>query len=213
MGFAKGLLIFFNLLISINGLIILGVGVFLKVQKDVATDDWNAQAIAFIFIGGTVFAISFLGCCGAVKKSKCMLYTFGSILIVIFILQTIIAIVLLTSKDKIIEHLKYDVFANATAENRENEVVKSIQTNLKCCGINGTEDWGTVPDSCKYSEPGENESVVVYTDGCGEKIEALVSKYSNNAGAGVMVTAFMEVIGALLAFYVAKKIVKVNRKK
>ncbi|CAB3378955.1 Hypothetical predicted protein [Cloeon dipterum] len=167
-----------------------------------------------MIIGGTVFAISFLGCCGAIKKSKCMLYTFGSILIVIFILQTIIAIVLLRSKDKIIKHLNEEVFGQAIAENKESEVVKKIQTTLKCCGIDGPEDWVVVTDSCKYSEEEEEDDKHVehtYKEGCGKIMEDLVTKYSNNAGAGVMVTAFMEVIGALLAFYVARKLAKANR--
>ncbi|CAB3364974.1 Hypothetical predicted protein [Cloeon dipterum] len=179
----------------------------MKVQKDVVTDDWNSQAIALMVLGGTIFTISFLGCCGAIGESKCMLYTFGSILMVIFILQTIIAILLLTSKDKISKHLNEEVFGKAIAENKENEVVINIQTNLKCCGIVGPGDWKNATISCNHSQPeAGGEAGNRYTEGCGEKIEELVSKYSNNVAAGAMVTAAMEVIGALLAFYVARKL-------
>ena len=37
--------------------------------------------------GAIIFIISFFGCCGASKESKCMMYTYGFFLFLILIAQ------------------------------------------------------------------------------------------------------------------------------
>ena len=38
-------------------------------------------------LGAIIFVISFFGCCGASKESKCMMYTYGFFLFIILIAQ------------------------------------------------------------------------------------------------------------------------------
>ena len=47
-------------------------------------------------LGAIIFVISFFGCCGASKESKCMMYTYGFFLFLILIAQVNYTIVLIS---------------------------------------------------------------------------------------------------------------------
>ena len=73
-------------LLQLTGCVLLGVSIWILVDKDawsylrVATlgdseDLVKAAAITLCVVGGAVFLIAFLGCCGAMKENVCMLNT------------------------------------------------------------------------------------------------------------------------------------------
>lgn len=43
--------------------------------------------VLLVVVGAVVFIISFFGCCGAIKKSPCMIGTFFFLLVVVFIME------------------------------------------------------------------------------------------------------------------------------
>lgn len=61
---------------------------------------------------------------------------------------------------------------------------KKIQSELKCCGINGPDDWkiiyvnGTVPQSCckDHQSCTRENSLNLYKDGCKTKLYALLDE-------------------------------------
>ncbi|KAK2153193.1 hypothetical protein LSH36_304g01029 [Paralvinella palmiformis] len=83
---AKFLLQFFNFVFWLTGCVLLGVSIWILVDNDawkllhVATlgsseDLVRSAAITLCVVGSVVFFIAFLGCCGAMKESVCMLNT------------------------------------------------------------------------------------------------------------------------------------------
>ena len=46
--------------------------------------------LSLFLLGAIIFVISFFGCCGASKESKCMMYTYGFFLFLILIAQVIL---------------------------------------------------------------------------------------------------------------------------
>ena len=40
-----------------------------------------------LFIGGVIFVVAFFGCCGAWRENRCLIYTYGAILVIILISQ------------------------------------------------------------------------------------------------------------------------------
>ncbi|WAR01206.1 CD9-like protein [Mya arenaria] len=83
-GCFKALLIFFNIIFWLSGAAILGVGVWMIVDKNinsyfevlnVDTHDQYFKYAAYMLIafGVFVFLVGFFGCCGAIRGSKCLL--------------------------------------------------------------------------------------------------------------------------------------------
>nr|XP_013225165.1 CD9 antigen [Columba livia] len=83
--------------------------------------------------------VGFLGCCGALQESQCMLGMFFLFLFVIFALEIAAAIWGFANKEKVIEELKG--FYKETYEKRSQagarETLKAFQVALDCCGLKG----------------------------------------------------------------------------
>merc|ERR1740128_677204 len=80
-----------NILFSVAGLLLIGIGAYTQIQ---ASDYLNFLGngyvntpIFIIIVGGVILLISILGCCGAGKESKCLIYTYSVILLVIVLAQ------------------------------------------------------------------------------------------------------------------------------
>ncbi|KAG2460061.1 TSN8 protein, partial [Polypterus senegalus] len=111
-----------------------------------------------IAIGSIIMVLGFLGCCGAIRESRCMLLLFFIGLLLIFLLLVAAGIVGIVYKSKVEdgvkEALKGYVPITSQTEDIQN-AMNSLQSEAKCCGIfNGASDWGNaVPDSCKCQLP------------------------------------------------------------
>lgn len=58
----------------------------------------NLPAIIIIILGLIIFLISFFGCCGAVKESTCMTYSYAAFLMVLIIIQIVLGAVVLINR-------------------------------------------------------------------------------------------------------------------
>lgn len=153
----KYLLFFFNLLFWISGCIILGVSIYLKVNKDKnsITNESIPGIDVLIAVGVIIMLLGFLGCCGAIKENRCMLLLFFIFLLLIFILLVAAGILGAVGEDKVKDWVKerMEKFLplSSQPENVKEDLYK-LQAELKCCGIvKGSADWTTVPESCKCS--------------------------------------------------------------
>lgn len=84
----KYLLFAYNMLLFLCGCVLLGIGVWMAVDRNFITymvgTDLYAVAIYLILIGGgIIFFISFLGCCGSVTENGCMLIIYFVVLCVV----------------------------------------------------------------------------------------------------------------------------------
>lgn len=64
---------------QLSGLTLIGLGIAVLVQFSTITDviegAYQVAPTVTIIIGGIIFFIAFLGCCGAIRESNCMLVT------------------------------------------------------------------------------------------------------------------------------------------
>jgi len=211
MAFVKYLVYFFNFLFAVSGLILLSVGAVILARyyhyyNFVGETFWSAP-IALIVVGAIVILIAFVGCCGAAKESSWMTLTFSVLLAFIFLTELGVGIAGYVKHSELRETLD-DQF-NSTLMSFTNSsdsklAWKKIQTELKCCGVNGPEDWkplyrnDTVPASC--CEPGRETCTRLSArpEGCKEKLYGLLDESALLLGFVGLGIAGVQLLGVCL---------------
>jgi len=148
--FIKYAMFLFNFLIFIGGAALLGVGIWVAVDNSGATATLSAflgttlyasAAYVLIVCGAVILIIGFLGCCGAIKESKCMLGTFFALLLIIFIIPLVGAILAFVFQDRVTSFLKTEMESSLQAKYGSDQAITdawdSAQENFKCCGVTG----------------------------------------------------------------------------
>lgn len=157
----KYLLFTYNIIIFIVGGVILGVGIWMAVDRNFMTkitgNDLYAVALYMILIaGGITFFISFLGCCGAVTENKCLLYTFMGILCflaVVLLIGAILAIVFHQELGDEIKDSMEDTLVNYYGVDFHKTFNRGVtwgwdktQEKLDCCAVDDT-GWALYQES------------------------------------------------------------------
>ena len=171
---AKYILFLFNLIFWVVGAVVLGTGIWVLADPHatqilhIATLDANqglihAAAITLIVVGAIIFLAGFLGCCGAIKESACMLLMYACIVGFVLLLQVVAGIMAAVCRDQIKAQLETSL--NTTVQSRyggdteSTEGMDIMQRMFECCGASdGPVEWKTsnwrktsnhtVPDSC-----------------------------------------------------------------
>ncbi|RDD39597.1 Tetraspanin-11 [Trichoplax sp. H2] len=155
------------------GAALLGLGIYIRTNGnglDIVVDtSWHTAAYLMIAIGVMVFLISLLGCLGAVRKSTCLLGTYLSCMIAIFIVElagAIYAGINRTAVESTIRNKFSTEVKDSYGQPQKNAIttgIDQIQTLFQCCGIDSPFNWTNskwsnskpvgnygppVPDSC-----------------------------------------------------------------
>ncbi|XP_014666148.1 PREDICTED: tetraspanin-9-like [Priapulus caudatus] len=148
---AKMLLFVFNFVFWLSGAGLIAVGIWFLVAEENAyileilgtsSDDelMTVAAWAVIGIGVLVFVIGFLGCCGAIKESKCMLITYFICLLIILVAEVGAGVMAVVYKDSITEFMDKEIpdslktsYKDPTM-NSYTEAWDWMQVTLECCG-------------------------------------------------------------------------------
>lgn len=143
----KYLLFGFNFVFWLAGTAVLAIGLWLRFDsqtKEIFEQDTNSTTFytgVYILIGAgaLIMIVGFLGCCGAIQESQCMLGLFFTFLLVIFALEVAAAIWGFANKSKVSEELKnfYDSVYKKKSEPSARETLKVLQKALNCCGYTG----------------------------------------------------------------------------
>ncbi|XP_075456354.1 tetraspanin-8 [Ascaphus truei] len=174
----------FNFLFWVCGCIILGVSIWLRVSKD-AQKELGLQDGGFlsavdlmIAVGAIIMVLGFLGCCGAIKESGCLLLLFFIGLFLILVLQITAGVLGVVYKPKIEQQLNitfHELLPLSTQPEPFKESLYILQQENKCCGlVKGYSDWGNIiPQSCNCVPPNDCTTVSgrpVYKEACGTSI-------------------------------------------
>uniref|UniRef100_G1SYM3 CD9 antigen n=3 Tax=Boreoeutheria TaxID=1437010 RepID=G1SYM3_RABIT len=132
------------------GIAVLAIGLWLRFDsqtKSIFEQDKNNNSSFYtgvyilIGAGALMMLVGFLGCCGAVQESQCMLGLFFSFLLVIFAIEITAAIWGYSHKDEVIKEVQefykdtYNKLKNKDEPQRE--TLKAIHYALDCCGMAG----------------------------------------------------------------------------
>ncbi|CAJ1053548.1 tetraspanin-1-like isoform X2 [Xyrichtys novacula] len=234
-GFLKIMMFVFNGAIFLAGAGILGIGIWVKVDsdslmgildnlEDAPSELSNLAYVSYVLIGvgAVLLIIGFLGCCGAVKESRCMLLTFFSIVLIIFLIEVAGAVILFVFQD----------VAKELLDNLETEVRESIQKNygelesltslwnttmeeFKCCGYRNYTDFdgspffnqhegGVYPTTCCNATITEgacntdeaNRSMI---DGCFDTLLKLIEENAVIIAAVILAIAALEIAAMVVS--------------
>ncbi|XP_018577461.1 CD63 antigen-like, partial [Anoplophora glabripennis] len=179
--------------------------------------------IVFIVAGAIVFIIAFLGCFGAIKESYNMLMAFAGLLLIIFIIELAVGIAAAVYKADFHNALNSTLRKSMQNYSSDSEMIawNNLQKKFECCGVDGPSDWEahghSLPFSCCNVIEGGNEKIEMYCinngvgkylfqDGCYQKLQ---NQINSNAkiliGVGIGI-AFIEVVGIVLACWLAHTI-------
>jgi len=184
----KYMLFTFNFILFLVGLALLAVGIFVAVDAN-KLFDWLSKvdfdpsmggldlknllkncAYVLIAFGAFVFLVAFLGCCGAIKESKCMLGTYATIVCICLIVE-ILAIVFAAvfweqTKKELKTYLNKTIVEDYNGYN--GKTMPSGKASLawdmamiffKCCGINNYTDFSSAVNWNKTLPDGKQAKI------------------------------------------------------
>jgi len=187
----KYLMFFFNLLIFIGGAVLFGTGIWIiadgsSFKNIVSTDPMIFGAVyLLIAVGAVIFVTGFLGCCGAIKESKCLLNTFFFLVLIMFCVELAGIILAYINNNKLGEVVKASM-----DEYNDNEVIQdgwdTLQSAFSCCGYDGPADWaGPLASGILSGNP-------AYPTSCGDPITAALRQ-----GCKSVLAAYFIIIGGV----------------
>ncbi|XP_013978977.1 tetraspanin-1 isoform X2 [Salmo salar] len=211
--FFKCMMVLFNLLILLGGLTLLGVGIWVSVDKGLFlqvlspfTLDVQYVKVGFfcIAIGGVLVLLGVLGCCGAHKGSKCLLLLFFSIILIIFIAEVAAGTVALA----------YSSFNQYGSDPVVTKIWNSTMTELNCCGFTNYTDFtdsyyseqseGSYPPSCCQLDTApcsQQQAWHSAVQGCFEQLLEALQKHANIVGGIAVGIGGLEVAAMLVSMY------------
>ncbi|XP_029364185.1 tetraspanin 35 [Echeneis naucrates] len=230
-GFLKVMMFVFNGIIFLAGAAILGVGIWVKVDsssilsflgkiENAPSELGQVLHVGYLLIaiGALLVVIGFLGCCGAVRESKCMLLLFFIIIMLVFIAEVAGAIVILVFRplaDELIQKLGTAAVQNIKADYGKNSDITGLwnttMTTLKCCGFYNASDFvespfyvshgDQYPPQCcpGFSSPCNQTAAYMFVTGCFPMIKNLIDSNALVVVAVALGIAVLEVFAMVVS--------------
>lgn len=183
-----------------------------------------SPATLLIIVGCIVFVIAFLGCCGAVKESTCMVLVFAVSLSIVLILELSAAIAAYALQDGLKNVLaqKINVTMHQYGKSQEaTDAIDFLQSRLYCCGYNGYEDWEDImnenkidlPKSCRpkadinenTTQIPENDEIF-WTTGCISHLSVIIQRSALYISTGAVAIALIQLTGIMFACMLGRAI-------
>lgn len=146
----KYILFFVNVLFWFLSVIVLGIGVYVMVEKrdlySRLSDLYYDPAVIFVAFGGFMFIITFTGCLGALRENTYLLCFYAGIIAALLILETVCGIIGFVNSTKVEETVD-EKLQNAIVLYRDptkqglHFVIDTAQSELGCCGSRDYTDW------------------------------------------------------------------------
>jgi len=228
-----------NLAVMTVGLAIVGLSSYVLhlslSYKDLVED--SSLVLHFVplwtLIGGIILTlVCFFGCCGVLRRSPCMLRTYGSLVLLFFAIELVCGVLLVVKKDEILDYIEGDMLATFRKYNmnKEKELSTSIdlaQAELQCCGVKSYQDWASIlPDSrdvtpgCCRKMPGYDPNTcymdvatlnprrrndTIYTRGCFPTLKYSMAHESLALGIMAIVLSVLQLVLMIVSFTEAAK--------
>ncbi|XP_053943282.1 tetraspanin-18-like isoform X4 [Cuculus canorus] len=148
----KYLMFIFNMLVFAGGTCLVGVGIWVAVDpsgfQDIvaAKPVLSASAYLLLAVGIALALLGFLGCCGALRRSRPLLLAFFILVSLVFVTQLVGAVLFLVHWKQIqpelfLSELRRNYHGDDGAE-VFSTAWNTLMVTFSCCGVLGPEDFG-----------------------------------------------------------------------
>lgn len=147
----KGFFIVVNLAITMVGLLLLGCALWLFfdtfhfLQIAQTSSDYYRGTYVFMAAGVLITVVGFLGCVGACRDSPCLLGSFFTLVLLVFVAEVASIVWIHMNSEQIREEINKSMARAIKYEYGKvparTQAVDVIQTQLSCCGAAGPSDW------------------------------------------------------------------------
>lgn len=194
-----------NFFLFLVAVALMSCGVYVMTSK---ASEWMGTSIAtfIVVIGVSMAFIAFLGCCGAFRESKCMLWTYAFLLFWIILALTVGLTVCAVGESYTKDFLS-SIWDDLAVDDQ-----LQIEDHYKCCSFNGDSTDSTTDDqeaykSCVAANP-------TYVKSCWEKAHGDVSRNLKiiTIIAGIVVAAQIVFLFMTLALINGISMKSVNRR-
>ncbi|XP_072513459.1 tetraspanin-1-like isoform X2 [Salminus brasiliensis] len=156
---AGGVAVFVGILVEMNSKYLRTVLDHIKDSPPVLAQLVNVGYL-LIAVGAVLAIMGFLGCCGALCESKCMLLTFFITVLIVFLAEVAGAVLILLfqpTAEKLLVGIRLKVAQSIKSSYGENEVFTTAWNEtmslMKCCGYNNYTDFTGSPFEKLYQYP------------------------------------------------------------
>ncbi|XP_061078383.1 tetraspanin-18B-like [Conger conger] len=147
----KYLMFVFNFFIFLGGSLLLGVGVWVLADPSGFREMVAVNPLLFtgayvaLALGGLLFLLGFLGCCGAVRENKGLLLLFFMLILIIFLAELAAAILAFIFREQLTrEYFSQELKRKYQGYNSTDVFTSTwnaIMSTFGCCGVNSPEDF------------------------------------------------------------------------
>ncbi|KAM4628757.1 tetraspanin-1 [Polymixia lowei] len=226
--FVKLMMVLLNLLILLGGLTLLSTGVWVALESGSLLQilgPFTSDAMQFVHVGffciavGSVLVLlGILGCIGAQKESKCLLLTFFSVVMIIFISEVAAAVVALAYSAFAEEILRSWATPALKDQYGSDPLVTKLwnytMTQMNCCGFTNYTDFlgsryaqesnGNLPPSCcrfNSSTCRPEAAQLSAVKGCFHEILKILMKDTIIVGGVAAGVGALEVLAMIVSMY------------
>uniref|UniRef100_A0A3Q1HEE8 Tetraspanin n=2 Tax=Anabas testudineus TaxID=64144 RepID=A0A3Q1HEE8_ANATE len=200
--------------VSVNG------SSFLKLLGPFSNQGKQFVNVGFfsIAIGALLVLLGLLGCCGAHKESKCLLLTFFSIILIIFIAEVAAGVVALAYSSFAEGILRAWAVPALQKDYGSDPVVTKIwnstMAELRCCGFTNYTDFvgskfesenkGSLPFTCCWTNSttcSRDEAERSGVQGCFKEILKTLKDHANIVGSVAAGIGILEIAAMVVSMY------------
>ncbi|XP_061387782.1 tetraspanin-6 [Musca vetustissima] len=227
---AKYMLLIVSFMFAITAILLVMVGSTIQAIfgdfRQFVDDHFLSPPALLIAIGFILLFVATLGAYGAIKESVMLINLYGVCLFMVFILEVSASIAAFVMQGQVREML-VRTMNDSLANYEKNEYIQAgvdfMQSGLECCGVDGPRDWVNfieqpnntvngqanrinVPDSCcgLFNAYDPRECDKQYDTGCFGRMDFIISQSTMLIATGATTVAFVQLLGALCAFMLAK---------
>lgn len=184
----------------------------------------RSAAATALFLGCLLFIVGFLGCCGSFKESKVLLIGYFVILLVVLIFE--IAVLALafsyvnsSAMEEALNNQFKDIITGGRREKdpwqqeRDMNMVLFVQTEFRCCGGRGVEDYTEsgqdIPPSCYDNR--DSQRPYLYETGCSKATKDYVLRNGLGIGLVNLFTLFAQIAAMICSCLLVQGIKKAHK--
>ncbi|XP_071329627.1 tetraspanin-10 [Trachinotus anak] len=147
--FLKYFLFLCNLVFTVLGLVVIGLGMWGLITKEsfaqekigsISTD----PMLMLVTLGLLLTMLCLSGCVGAIRENCCLLKLFSAAVLVLITAQVLAAILAYNLQDQIVGYLRTGMLTAIARYQDDLDlrfITDEIQSNLQCCGADNYRDW------------------------------------------------------------------------